>query len=134
MCDSGESPGVSVCHTFRSMNCPSICQFHDSFVCQSIHSSTWKYIHPSVHLLSVPSIQPSAKFTVKVTRHVAGPNFWKVQILGKLPSVHTSSHLSVNPSGSLSSTPSPSAENLSKFPGNYRERNTLNYLHNIPLN
>ena len=42
MCDSGESPDVSVCDTISSMKSPSVCQSHDSSVRQSIHNSTWK--------------------------------------------------------------------------------------------
>ena len=60
--------------------------------------------------------------------------FPKVQILGNFLYFHTSLDSSVNPSGSLSVTPSLSAENLLKFPGNYGEKNAVNYLHEIPVN
>ena len=41
----------------------------------------------------------------------------------KIPFIDTSLYLSVNPSGSLSITPSPSAENPPKFPTNNGEKN-----------
>ena len=63
MHDSGESPDVSVCHTISYMTSPSVCQLHDSSVCQPNHESTWKSFYPSVCLSSVLSVQPSAKFT-----------------------------------------------------------------------
>ena len=50
---------------------------------------------------------------------------------GKLPSIHTSTDLSVNPSGSPSITSSPSAENLFKFLGKNGEKHMVNYLHEI---
>ena len=62
---SGESLDVSVCHTVN-MTSLSVCQLHDLSVCQSNHDSTWNSVHPSICLLSVASIQPSAKFTVKI--------------------------------------------------------------------
>ena len=45
--------------------------------------------------------------------------------------MHTSSDSSVNPSGSPSSTPSPFAENLLKFPTNNGDKTAVNYLHEI---
>ena len=72
MCDSGESPDVSVCRTISTMTSPSVCQSHDLSVFQSEHESTWNSIHPSVCLLSIPSIQPSAHFMVKTTMSIAG--------------------------------------------------------------
>ena len=60
--------------------------------------------------------------------------FPEVQKLGKLLSIHTKMDLSVNPSGSLSITLSPSAENLSKVPGNNGEKNVLHNQHGFPVN
>ena len=60
-------------------------------------------------------------------------NFPRHEYLGKPLSVHTSLDLSVNPSGRLSVTLSPSAENLSKFPSNNQENHVVNYLHEIPV-
>ena len=100
MHDSGESPDVSICHTVSTMTSSSICQLHDSSVCQSKHDSTWKSINPPVCPLSIPSIQPSAKFAVKIPMSIAVSSFLKVQFMGKFSSVHTSSDLSVDPSGS----------------------------------
>ena len=71
MHDSGESLDVSVCHTISNMTSPSICQSHDSSVCQPKHDSTWNSIHLSVCLSSVLWIQPSAKFTVKIPMSIA---------------------------------------------------------------
>ena len=67
---------------------------------------------------------------VKIPMSIAVQNFLKDQNLEKFLSVHTSSVLSVDPSGSLSVTSSPSAQNLSKFPSNIG-RNVVNYLHEI---
>ena len=53
---------------------------------------------------------------------------------GKLLSICTSLDFSVNPSGSLSVTPSLSAENLLKFPSNHGDENAVNYLHEIMVN
>ena len=72
MCDSGESPDVPICHTVSSMTSPSVCQSHDSSVCQSKCDSTWKSIHLSVYQLSVPSVQPSPQFMVKIPTSIAG--------------------------------------------------------------
>ena len=58
MHDLDESPDVSICHTACSMTSPSLCQSHDSSVCQPKCDSTWKS--------SVLSVQPSAKFMVKI--------------------------------------------------------------------
>ena len=74
MHDSGEFQDVSVCQTVSTMTSPSICQSHDSSVCQPKHD-TWNSIHLSVCLLSVPSIQPLAKFTVKVPTCIAVQHF-----------------------------------------------------------
>ena len=60
MHDSSESQDMTVCHTISTMTYLSICQSHDSSLCQPKHDSTWKSIHPSVCLLSILSIQPSA--------------------------------------------------------------------------
>ena len=49
--------------------------------------------------------------------------------LGKLPSIHTSMNSSVHYSDSPSISSSRSAANPSKFPCNYGEKNTVNYLH-----
>ena len=54
-----------------------------------------------------------------------------MQYPGKLPSIHTSTDSSVNPSGSLSITSSPSTEKLSIIPGNNGEKHAVNYLHKI---
>ena len=64
---------------------------------------------------------------------IALHNFLKVPYLGKFLSIHTSSDSSVNQSGSLSITPSPTAENLSKFPSTDGEKNAVSYLHEIPV-
>ena len=53
--------------------------------------------------------------------------------MGKLLSIHISMDLSVNPSGSLSITLSPSAENLSKVSGNNGEKDVLHYQHGFPV-
>ena len=116
MCDSGESLDVSIYHTISTMTSPSICQSHDSSVCQPKHDSTWNSVHLSVCPPSVPCVQPSAKFMVKIPMSIAVQNFLKVQFKGKFLSICTSLDLSVNPSDSPSVTPSPSAENLLKFP------------------
>ena len=116
---------MSVCHAIN-MTSLSICQLHDSSVCQPKHNSTWNSIYPSVYVLSVLSIQPSAKFMVKIPMSVQYPE--------KFLSIHTSSDSSVDPSGSPSVTSSPSAENLSKTLGNHGEKNAVNYLHKIPVN
>ena len=68
---------------------------------------------------------------VKLPTSVAGQNFLKVQYLRKFPSVCTSSDSAVDPSGSPSITPSPSAENPSKIPGNHGKKSAVNYLHEI---
>ena len=128
MHDSGESEDVSICHTISTMTSPSVCHLHDLSVCQLKHDSTWKPIHQSVCPSSVPSIQPSAKFMVKVAMSIAGQNFSKIQFLGKFPSIQTSSDSSVNPSGSPSVAPSPSAENPLKFPSKNGEKNAENDL------
>ena len=95
----------------------SICQSHD---CLSVNPIVILSRSPSVHrcLLSILSVQPSAKFTVRIPMSIPGRKFLKVQIPGKFPSIHTSSDLSVDPSGSLSVTPSASPGNPSKFPSN----------------
>ena len=111
------------------MTSPSICQLSDLSVSQAKHDSTWQSVHLSVCPSSVLSVQPSAK-----NHKYSWMKFPKVQILGNFLYVHTSLDSSVNPSGSLSVTPSLSAENLLKFPGNYREKNAVNYLHEIPVN
>ena len=77
MCDSGESPDVSVCHTVSTMTSPSVCQSHDLSVCQTRHDFTWKSVHLSVCLLSLLSIQPSAKFMVKIPMSITGQHFPK---------------------------------------------------------
>ena len=64
MHDSGESPDVSICHTVSNMTSGSICQSHVLSVSQPTCDSTWKSVHLSAGLLSVPSIQPSARFMV----------------------------------------------------------------------
>ena len=43
MHDSGESLDVSVFHTV-TMTSPSVCQSHDSSVCQPKHDSTWNCV------------------------------------------------------------------------------------------
>ena len=87
--DSGKSPDVSICHTISSTNSPSVCQLHDSSVCQTMHNSIWKFIHPSECPSSILSIQPSAKFMVKVPRSIAVSKFPTVQIPeNSFPSVH----------------------------------------------
>ena len=83
MCDSGESPYVSVCHTVSSMTSPSICQMHELSV--RFHLELCLSVCP----LSIPSIQPSAKFTVKVSMSIAVQNFPKIHFLGNsVPSIH----------------------------------------------
>ena len=56
-----------------------------------------------------------------------------MQYLGELPSIHTSTDLSVNLSGSLSIILSLSAEKLWKIPSNNGEKHTVNYLHETPV-
>ena len=56
-----------------------------------------------------------------------------MQYPGKLPSICTSMDSSVDPSGSLSITLSPSVEKPSKIPGNNGEKHMVNYLHKIPV-
>ena len=68
---------------------------------------------------------------VKIPTIIPVQNFPKHENPGKLLSVCTSSDSSVNPSGSLSITLSPSAENSSKVASNHGENNTANYLHEI---
>ena len=75
MHDSGESPDVSICHTISNMTSLSICQLHDSSVCQPKCDSTWNSIHPSVCLSSVLSVQQLAKFMAKIPMHIAVQNF-----------------------------------------------------------
>ena len=72
MCDSDESPDVSVCHIISTMTSPSKCQSHDSSVSQAKCDSTWKSIHLSVCLSSIPSIQPLANFMVEIPMSIAG--------------------------------------------------------------
>ena len=62
---------------------------------------------------------------------IPGPNYPKVQFPGKFPSIFTSSDLSVNPSGNPLFTPSPSAENPLKIPGNHGGKTAVTYLHEI---
>ena len=124
MHDSCESLDVSVCHTIRNMTSPSICQFHDLSVYEPKHDLTWYSICPSVCLLSVLSIQPSAKFTVKTPMSIAGQYFPKSNSWeNSLPSVHHQIHLLVHQE--VCQSLSPSAENLSKFPGNNGEKNAV---------
>ena len=73
MHDSGESPDVSMCHTASCMTSLSVCQLHDSPVCQPNCDSTWKAVCLSVCRSSVPSVQPSAKFMVKILTSIPGP-------------------------------------------------------------
>ena len=85
MCDSGQSPDVSVCDTGSSMKSLSVCQLHDSSVCHPKCDSTWK------------SIQPSAKFMVKIPTSIPGPNSLKDQLPGNsLPSIHHQICLSIH--------------------------------------
>ena len=128
ICQSHDS---SVCHTII-MTSPSICQLHDSSVCQPNPDATWKSICPSVSPSSVLSIQPSAKFMVKMLTCIPVQNFPKYENPRKLLSIHPSSDLSVDPSGSPSITSPPSAENQSRFPGINGE-NVVNYLYKIPV-
>ena len=130
MHDSGESQDVPVCHTVN-MTSLSICQPHDSSVCQPKHDHAWSSVCLSVCLLSVLSVQPSARFMVKILVSIAGCNFPKVQIPTKFLSVCTSLDSSVNPSGSLLVTSSLSAENPLKFPDNHGEKKAVNELHEI---
>ena len=74
MHDSIESPDLSISHTVSTMTSPSICQSHDSSVCEPKHDSTWNSIHPSVCSSSVLSVEPSAKFMVKIPASIAGQN------------------------------------------------------------
>ena len=62
---------VSICHTISTMTSPSICQLHDSSVCQPKCDSTWNSVHPSVCLSSVPSAHPSANFMMKKATSIA---------------------------------------------------------------
>ena len=66
VCESGKFPDVTVCHTISNMSSPSRCQWHDSSVCQPKGDSTWKSIQTSVCPSSIPSIQSSANFMVKI--------------------------------------------------------------------
>ena len=56
MCDSGESPDVSVCHIVSSMTSPSVCQSHEF---QPKCDSTWKSVCLSVCPSTIPSIHLS---------------------------------------------------------------------------
>ena len=127
-----QSTQTSICHTII-LTSPSVCQLHDSSVCQpkcdSTQNSIWKAVCP----LSVLSILPSAKFMVKMPSSIPVQKFPITKYPGKILSVHTSSDSSVNPSGRLSITSSPSAQNPSKIPCNHGENNTVNYLQNIPV-
>ena len=98
MHDLGESPYVSVCHTISDMTSPSICQLHDSSVCQPNSHSTWNSIHPSVCLSSIPSVQPSPKFTVKIPMGIAKSNSWGNSLLSMYHWIHLLSHQAVHPS------------------------------------
>ena len=71
--DSGDSLDVSVCHAIN-MTSPCICQSHDLSVCQPKHDSTWNFVHLSVCLMSVLSIQQSVKFMVKIPMSIAAQN------------------------------------------------------------
>ena len=85
MHDSGDSPDVSICHTVNTMTTLSLCQSHDSSVCQLKHDSTWN------------SVQPSARFMAKIPMSIPGQNFSKVQYIGKsLPSVLHWIHLLIH--------------------------------------
>ena len=73
--DSGESQDVSVCHTISNVTSLSVCQLHDSSVCQSKPDSSWNSVHQSVCPLSVLSVQPSAILTVKIPMSIHVQNF-----------------------------------------------------------
>ena len=90
-----QSPESLVCHTIITTS-PYICQLHDSSVCQPKHDSTWNSTCLSVCSLSVPSIQPSANFTVKIPMSIPVQNFLNHENLGKLLSICTLLDLSVN--------------------------------------
>ena len=83
MCDSGEFPDVSVCHTLLAQQ---VCLYASHMICLPVNEivipsrslSIWKSVHPS----SIPASQPSAKFTVRMPRSIAGLNFPNVQIPG----------------------------------------------------
>ena len=81
MHDSGNSPDVTICHIISNMTSLSMCQSYDSSVCQPKHDSTWNSIHLSACPSSIPSIKPSAKFTVKIPTSIAGQNFLKVHFM-----------------------------------------------------
>ena len=114
MHDSGESQDVSVCHTIN-MTSLSICQLHDSSVCQHKCDSTWNCVHQSVCPSSVSSVQPSAKYMVSEnTNEYYFSKFPYVQNPERFLSIYTSSDSSVDPPGSPSVSLSLSAENPSK--------------------
>ena len=71
MHDSGGSQDVYVCHTVHHMTSLSICQSHHMSVCLPKHELTWKSIHMSVCPSSVLSVQPSAKFMMKIPMSIA---------------------------------------------------------------
>ena len=110
-----------------------ICQLHDSSVCWPTCDVTKNTICQSVCPSPVPSILPSAKFTVKIPMSIPVQKILYAQYMGKVPSVHTSTDLSVDPSGSPSITSSPSAEKPLKVPSNNGEKHVVNYLYEITV-
>ena len=123
-----QSRSLSVCHN-AILTSLSICKLQDLSVCYPTHDVIIPPIWPTVCLSSVTSILPSANFTVKMPMSIPVQNFPHDHNLGKLPFVHTSVDSSVHHSDSLSINSSLSAANPSKFPCNYGEETTVNYLH-----
>ena len=102
--------------------------------CLSVNPSVIPRESPSISMSIISSIiQRSAKFMVKIPTSIPGQNILKLQIQGKFLSIRISLDSSVSPSDSQSVTPSPSAENPSKFPGNNGEKNMVSYHHEIPV-
>ena len=117
---------LSVYHTII-LTSLSLCQLQDSSVCQPTCDVIRPPIWPTVCLLSVTSVLPSANSMVKMPMSIPVQKFPHELNPGKLPSICISTDLPV-----LSVNSSPSAKNLSKFRCNYGEKNAVNYLHKNP--
>ena len=79
------------------MTSPSICQLRGLSVCQPKCGDTWNSVCLSVCPSPVLSIQPSAKFMVKMPTSIPVQNFLKQENMGKLfPSLHHQIHLSIH--------------------------------------
>ena len=98
----------SVCHTAIPTSL-SVCQLQDSSVCQPTHDVTRTTVWLTVCSSSVTSVLPSANFMVKMPMSIPVQKFLLALHLGKLPSIRTSTDLSVHHTGSPSINSSPSA-------------------------